>query len=136
MIAKFVHAVKLHVAVFDNAPEVRSLMLAHVAAAIANTAESLAASRCGATDARVDNTVLGAEMRTKRCTGWCNNVCCSRGDGSVGIARGYSRVRSWIHRCVVQRNCLRVQKEAVVDRRVNGTEQGPVDGIVESTSIS
>jgi len=38
MIAKFVHAIKLHVATFDNAPESRGLMLPHVAAAITNTA--------------------------------------------------------------------------------------------------
>ncbi|KAI4926913.1 uncharacterized protein J4E92_006074 [Alternaria infectoria] len=43
---------------------------------------------------------------------------------------------TWIRGGVVLRNCPCVHKEAVVHQRINGTEQGPVNGIVESTDIS
>jgi len=41
MITKFVHAVKLHVATFDNAPESGSSVRPHVPAAVTNTAVCL-----------------------------------------------------------------------------------------------
>ena len=95
VITKFVHAVKLHVAICDDASEVRRLMFPHVAAAITSTAECFGAAISGAVDARLGRATMNDAPRTRRQSRRVDNVCLSSGSGSdvlEGITRFCHRV--------------------------------------------